>query len=459
MSFKAALNVLGVGPVFHMEDSFQRLTELNPLWEKLAVLAPVPKIDDVPIWPPRLEDRDDGREREARAKLLASVLGLDRANDAETGDAPASPFTGDFEDPNHPGCLRQVKMVGPVIEITGYDGNGSEKACTETDRPACSDLWKIQGTMKSNSVASIDFSPKGGPAGMTGTWNMDGIVFSDGNKWTKIPGGTPTRRPKEKCPDAEADDGKDCDRSSTSDMYHSNVDFPLCLYFMDMLEAYRHAFQNDSSPAAPFKVVLTSRETGRKWAESALSSILNWHPSRRKFGHEVLFSTIFKKGDAMLRDTFFRYFPTIIRDDDESIEMLAGMHDSWNEYVRTSMRDYARANNLELSDIFLDYQVKEGWDPLCKFLNIGKEDCPNGDGDGGQPFPHINEKEGYKQKLRQVNMMGYVIFAAIVGIPLLIFYFVRRRWCCKGGGGRASSYSRLPANDNDGVEDDDITDE
>eukprot|EP00552_Chaetoceros_brevis_P004917 CAMPEP_0197736640 /NCGR_PEP_ID=MMETSP1435-20131217/2560_1 /TAXON_ID=426625 /ORGANISM="Chaetoceros brevis, Strain CCMP164" /LENGTH=185 /DNA_ID=CAMNT_0043324847 /DNA_START=52 /DNA_END=609 /DNA_ORIENTATION=- len=140
------------------------------------------------------------------AAVLATVP--DEANAIALKVGPASPFTGDFEDPNHPGCLRQVKVVGaplradgtrpvnPIIEVTGYDGNGSGKVCTEADRPTRSDLWKVQGKMKSNTVASLDFSSKGGPAGVTGTWD-DGIIFPDGNKWTKIPTGTPNRRPKD----------------------------------------------------------------------------------------------------------------------------------------------------------------------------------------------------------------------------------------------------------------------
>ena len=109
---------------------------------------------------------------------------------------PASPFTGFYDDPGHPGCLRQVKVVGaplkadgtrptnPVMEVVGYDGNGTDKVCTE--RPTRADLWKIQGKMKTNDEVMIDFSPKGGPANLLGKWDGDGIVFPDGNKWTKI---------------------------------------------------------------------------------------------------------------------------------------------------------------------------------------------------------------------------------------------------------------------------------
>ena len=122
----------------------------------------------------------------------------------------SSPFTGDYDDPNHPGCLRQVKVVGaplrgdgtrpstPIIEVVGYDGNGSAgNVCTESDRPTREQVWKIQGKMKSNTEALVDFSPKGGPSNLVATWDGSGIVFPDGNKWTKVPLGTKSRLPKD----------------------------------------------------------------------------------------------------------------------------------------------------------------------------------------------------------------------------------------------------------------------
>mmetsp|Transcript_16738 Transcript_16738/g.19080 ORF Transcript_16738/g.19080 Transcript_16738/m.19080 type:complete len:207 (-) Transcript_16738:33-653(-) len=126
------------------------------------------------------------------------------------GTGERSQFTGDYDDPQHPNCLRQVKVVGsslkgdgtrspyPVIEVTGYDGKPGAKTCT--DRPTRDDLWKVQGTVKTNNAAFLDFSPKGGPTKMAVTYEDGAIVFPDGNKWTKVVGvnrGTPERRPKD----------------------------------------------------------------------------------------------------------------------------------------------------------------------------------------------------------------------------------------------------------------------
>lgn len=86
-----------------------------------------------------------------------------------------------------------TRSAYPLIEVTGYDGKGEGSMCK--DRPTRADLWKIQGAMKSNTEALIDFSPKGGPAKLLAKWEDGAIVFPDGNKWTKVAIGTNNRRP------------------------------------------------------------------------------------------------------------------------------------------------------------------------------------------------------------------------------------------------------------------------
>ena len=139
----------------------------------------------------------------------AAIVGTSKEANAagaiKTG--PANPFTGDYDDPNHPGCLRQVKVVGApmkpdgsrnlyaVVEVTGYDGKNGEKTCT--DRPKREDLWKVTGKTRGNDEAFLDFSSKGGPADLVGKWDGSGIVFPDGNKWTKLNYSPRNRRPED----------------------------------------------------------------------------------------------------------------------------------------------------------------------------------------------------------------------------------------------------------------------
>lgn len=209
------------------------------------------------------------------AALLAAPQ-LAGAVKATTG--LSSQFTGDYDDPNHPNCLRTVKVVGPKVGadgrksrnpsayVTGWDGpedpnvlrlnseveaaatalseaEAAAKAATEgleeeaaaaaakaaeakvagakgkleaataardkvskakkacVGQPEQGNVWKLNGKVaEDDSTIRIDFSPKGGPANLVGTGeNLDGnmaIVFSDGNRWTKVPNGTPERKPK-----------------------------------------------------------------------------------------------------------------------------------------------------------------------------------------------------------------------------------------------------------------------
>lgn len=141
------------------------------------------------------------------AVIASNTLMPEQASAAIAKTGAASVFTGEYDDPNHPGCLRQVKVIGPplradgtrsaypIVEVKGYDGKDGAKMCT--DRPTRADLWSVQGKLLNNNEARLDFSPKGGPANLLAKWEDGGIVFPDGNKWTKVVRGTADRYPKD----------------------------------------------------------------------------------------------------------------------------------------------------------------------------------------------------------------------------------------------------------------------
>ena len=81
--------------------------------------------------------------------LSVAALGASAANAVPARTGLSSPFTGEYDDPAHPGCLRSVKVGGaplgpdgrrkrtPVAAIRGTDGpNGG--ACTA--RPDTADV-------------------------------------------------------------------------------------------------------------------------------------------------------------------------------------------------------------------------------------------------------------------------------------------------------------------------------
>merc|ERR1719409_1402592 len=88
------------------------------------------------------------------ASVVAAGPRAAGAVSARTGQS--SVFTGEYDDPKHPGCLRSVKVVGsklgpdgrklrtPTAYVKGVDSlPAGGKSCSGT--PTLEDVWKIEG--------------------------------------------------------------------------------------------------------------------------------------------------------------------------------------------------------------------------------------------------------------------------------------------------------------------------
>ena len=92
-------------------------------------------------------------------------------------------FTGSYDDPNHPNCLREIQVVqgSDVAHVAGTDGS-----------PGCppdgsGKPWNLVGKVEGDTIL-VDFSPKGGPANLKGVYEPSpkpGIRWPDGNLWAR----------------------------------------------------------------------------------------------------------------------------------------------------------------------------------------------------------------------------------------------------------------------------------
>ena len=46
--------------------------------------------------------------------------------------------------------------------------------------------WSLSGVVKGEGEILIDFSTKGGPANVLGKWTGKGVLFPDGNTWSRL---------------------------------------------------------------------------------------------------------------------------------------------------------------------------------------------------------------------------------------------------------------------------------
>merc|ERR1719163_2109318 len=155
----------------------------------------------VPAGTPRsgvlaLRAQSDGISRRGMiATFSAGVLALPQlaaAEKARTG--LSSKFTGDYVDPMHPGCKRSIKVTGNAMDSAGRKSRkpaAVNKGTDNEDGGACEngegESWRLMATLSEDqSTIKVDFSPKGGPKDVVGKWSDNGIVFPDGNKWSKV---------------------------------------------------------------------------------------------------------------------------------------------------------------------------------------------------------------------------------------------------------------------------------
>jgi hypothetical protein len=111
---------------------------------------------------------------------------------AEGEAAPATPFAGHFADPNHPGCPRSISTNATAAAVSGEDEDG---------RP-----WTVRASIASNTsglaTILVDFSPKGGPRALEGTWTGASIAWADGNAWQLLTHTTATHCAEYQAPPA-----------------------------------------------------------------------------------------------------------------------------------------------------------------------------------------------------------------------------------------------------------------
>jgi hypothetical protein len=160
--------------------------------------------------------------------------------------------------------------------------------------------------------------------------------------------------------------------------YQSIVDYPGCRYYRTLMEHYPDA-----------KVILTVRDPER-WYESARETIYKVgraapeHSEAKSASSEKPQSAMPFPGDPQLLG---RILQTVERDVWQGD--FAGKFEDREYAIETFNRHIAQVKEQVPPQRLLVYEVRQGWEPLCRFLNIPVPD--------GKPFPHLNDREAFRQ--------------------------------------------------------------
>lgn len=141
--------------------------------------------------------------------------------------------------------------------------------------------------------------------------------------------------------------------------YRSTVDWPGARYWRELTAHFPRA-----------KVILTVRDPQR-WYESVEGSIY------RGVTMPVQDPAVAAMRDVVQRLVWDGEFGGRFADVDHAIEVF----DDHNDAVRREIP----------ADRLLEFEVREGWGPLCAFLGVPVPD---------EPFPHVNDRESLAREMR-----------------------------------------------------------
>ena len=180
-------------------------------------------------------------------------------------------------------------------------------------------------------------------------------------------------------------------RQSKNRAYTATVDHPLNYYYLELMKYYPN-----------YKVILTVRDDADKWYTSAISSI---------YKIEFIFAQVFfiklrnllfgiSSNHPMWVDLNFGY--------QGNGEICKKNYNEWIEEVKRTVP----------KEKLLVFNVKQGWDPLCKFLNVEKPKEMD-------KFPRANEKGEWVKFLSRlqivVNIVNFVTVAAVAAVLYYVF--------------------------------------
>ena len=168
---------------------------------------------------------------------------------------------------------------------------------------------------------------------------------------------------------------KEMEKSRTTDFdamlngYEAAVDFPGSLYYKELMQKYPDA-----------KVVLTIRPA-EKWYKSVSDTIYNLPRGPKRLMMKII--GIFKPEVGHIANVFDyvdnAIWGNLFKGRFEDKEFAIQRFDEWTEEVK----------RVVPKDKLLIFEVTQGWEPLCTFLNKPIPDIP---------FPRVNDTAEFLER-------------------------------------------------------------
>jgi hypothetical protein len=153
--------------------------------------------------------------------------------------------------------------------------------------------------------------------------------------------------------------------------FEATVDWPGAFFYKDLMEAYPDA-----------KVLLSVRD-GESWEKSMASTIWGL------FYGDMLMRDL---SDARGRvDEQWASYTSLMKQMWEKSGLMAGEEGPGDGSMARAMQRYNdEVRETVPADRLLVWSPKDGWDPLCRFLDVAVPD---------KPVPHVNDSQAFGERI------------------------------------------------------------
>jgi len=192
----------------------------------------------------------------------------------------------------------------------------------------------------------------------------------------------------------DKDDGSLKEIFELLETYKATTDHPMCLFWEEILNEFPNS-----------KVILTVR-SDESWYKSVIDTVLVNNLNKVSFGQKVLhfFYSHFSRVSNMCKNMFNRNFNS-----DFSKENLMKVYNQHNKNVEEKCP----------KEKLLKFEVKDGWKPLCDFL---QKKIPKVD------FPNENEQAVFQKRFRIFNIVGIFLFVSSCLLSASGAYFIYKKF-------------------------------
>lgn len=152
------------------------------------------------------------------------------------------------------------------------------------------------------------------------------------------------------------------------------MDWPGCAFYKQLMEAYPEA-----------KVVLSVRDPER-WFESASKTIFTAPRGGLKQLLQLLMTPRMWRSVWVVRRIL-------------QVQTFGGKEQNKEHAIAVFQAHIEEVKRTVSPERLLVYDVKEGWEPLCRFLDVPVPETP---------FPHVNDSATFQENMKKRFQKGAV---------------------------------------------------